>query len=176
MRFFYGAMLKVSLMPAGIRNSVRQMKAIKIMLRFVCLLLLTSCGFAERKIYINVDGSASVYLSRYATLIPALGPCDFSRDEDLYVISTPKTQGRIDAAQLRIRQFTQDATSCQYAGFIEFLGGGLLEVELYKITKGKKIKLSINGKNQLKVEVNQSGSKPVSQFLCAPVYLTCLVG
>lgn len=137
------------------------MKQFKALIHLVLLLLLLSCGVAERKMYTDLDKSGSIFLSRYTALLPTLGPCGFTRDEDSYVIRTPRITGRVEATELRITRFTRDTARYQYAGFIEFLGDDVLTVELFKINGGKRTKLKINGKNKIKVEANKVGDKAI---------------
>ena len=111
--------------------------------------------------YTNWNTSGDLFLSHYTNLIPTLGPCGFSRRQESYEITTPRTIGRIEASELHIMDFSQDITKYQYSGFIEFIKDNLVYVELYKEINGIKSKLKINGKNKIKVEPNRIGNKKV---------------
>ena len=104
--------------------------------------------------YRNLDNSGSLFLSHYNSLIPTLGPCGFSRNQETYHITTPRIHGKIECNELKILGLPSDSIYV-YTGFIAFLRDNIVHVKLYKTSNNIKTKLSINGKHRIKVENNE---------------------
>lgn len=119
------------------------------------MITLASCYSAKRIMYTNLDSTGTLFLSHYTSFFPSLGSCGFSRDEDSYHITVPRIIGRIESNQLEI--YNYDTAKCSYTGYIEFLIGNKIYVDLYKTSKGIKKKLTINGKHTIKIEDNTIG-------------------
>jgi hypothetical protein len=100
---------------------ILSMKRFKIYFYSLLFLTLSSCGSSEKIMYTNLNTTGDLFLSRYTSPIPTLGPCGFSRRQDSYSITTPRTIGRIEASELHIMDFNQDTTKYQYSGYIEFI-------------------------------------------------------
>lgn len=126
---------------------------IKMVATFLLLLTAISCG-SDRKLYYETDGSGTIFLSRYTSILPTLGPCGFSRASDDYEIEIPRRVGKIDCKELRILDHDtgMDTTKRKYAGFIAFTKPNSVYVELYKNINGKMVPLTINGTHRLKVK------------------------
>ena len=117
--------------------------------------LAIGCYPADRTMYTEKDNSAHLFLSQYTAILPVLGPCGFSRAEDSYEISTPRTKGKVSANDLKIMNFSDDRKSIEYTGYIEFSKVDEVLVTLFINDGGKQIPLTINGKHKLKVKANE---------------------
>jgi hypothetical protein len=124
-------------------------------------IVIASCGSSEKIMYTNLDKSAYLSLSHYTSVFPTLGPCGFTRSEDVYDIRTPRTNGRIESGELKIYLYSSDTLKHNYTGYIEFMNDNRVYVDLYEISKGIKTKLSINGTHKIKMEANAIGNKKV---------------
>ena len=152
----------IDALPASLTDLITfPMLRFKIFFYTLFFLTMTSCSSSEKMMYTNLDTTGDLFLSRYTTLIPTLGPCGFSRSQDSYSIKTPRTIGRIEASELHIMDFNQDTIKYHYSGHIEFLKDNLVYVELFKEINGTRIKLKINGKSKIKIEANRIGNKKV---------------
>jgi hypothetical protein len=124
-------------------------------------IIIASCGSSRKIMYTNLDNSGYLCLSHYTSIFPSLGPCGYTRSEDVYDIQTPKTNGRIESSELDIFLYSPDTVQRIYTGYIEFRKDNRVYVDLYEISKGIKTKLSINGTHKIKVEANTIGHRKV---------------
>jgi len=124
-------------------------------------IVIASCGSSRKIMYTNMDNSGYLSLSHYTSIFPTLGPCGFTRSEDVYDIRTPRTNGRIESRELKIYISSSDSVKRNYTGYIEFMKDNRVYVDLYEISKGIKTKLSINGTHKIRVEANTIGNKKV---------------
>ena len=105
--------------------------------------------------YTEKNNSGSLTLSHYTSLIPNLGPCGFSRAEEVYDITTPSTFGKIPRGELKIQLIGDKYKFVSYTGYIEFLSQNKVFVDLYRNVNGTPIPISINGKHKIKVEPDE---------------------
>lgn len=113
------------------------------------------CYPADRTMYTEKDNSAYLTLSHYTAILPSLGPCGFSRAEDRYDITTPRTIGKVSAKDLKIDNNSEVQVPIEYTGYIEFSKKDEVLVSLFINDGGKQIPLTINGKHKLKVVANE---------------------
>lgn len=144
--------MNIKLIPAPNLKYQLLKKHLFFLLAIPLIFVLIGCYPAQRVMYIHEDNSSSLFLSHYTSFFPSLGSCGFFRSEDSYTISVPRINGRIESNELRIYDF--DTTKYSYTGYIEFLHGNKVYVDLYKIFNGVKTKLTINGNHTIKIKDN----------------------
>ena len=118
---------------------------------YLLSVLAMGCYPAERSMYIEKNNTAFITLSHYTSKLPFLGPCGFSRSENVYHISTPRTFGMIPSNELKIFRFSAENKIVDYTGYIEFISENKLLVNLFINENGKQIPLTINGKHKMEV-------------------------
>ena len=123
---------------------------------FICAfsVLAIGCYSAEKKMYIKKNNSGELFLSHYTSLWPSLGPCGFSRPEDSFIITVPRTSGKIPANELKISTSSDDKY-IYYTGYIEFINNNKVVVALFKSDHTSTIPLSINGRHTIRVEPDE---------------------
>ncbi len=126
----------------------------------VFITALTGCAASQQLLIKDLNNTGYLFLNHYTSLVPTLGPCGFSRDQDMYDIKTPRIKGRIESTELVIDEIGSKVKNI-YSGYIEFTQDNKVYVNLFKLTNGVKRKLNINGMHTIAVKDDMLGDKRV---------------